>query len=67
MNNVLRADLVSEYDTTRYIIDLIESKNIVKHLDAKMLKKNKVYYTFIEDKNIVVSCLYAKIVVEEYE
>ncbi len=67
MNNVLRADLVSEYDTTRYIVDLIESKNIVKHLDAKMLKKNKVYYTFIEDKNVVVSCLYAKIVVEEYE
>ncbi|MBO4516779.1 hypothetical protein J5751_05120 [bacterium] len=59
--------MVSEYDTTRYIVDLIESKNIVKYLDAKMLKKNKVYYTFIEDKNIVVSCLYAKIVVEEYE
>jgi hypothetical protein len=67
MNNVLRADLVSEYDTTRYIIDLIESKNIVKHLDSKMLKKNKVYYTFIQDNDIIVSCLYAKIVVEEYE
>jgi len=67
MNNLLKDDLMSEYDTTRYIVDLIETRWLVKHLDSKMLKKNKVYYTFIQDNDIIVSCLYAKIVVEDYE
>ncbi len=67
MNNILRDDLRDEYDTTRYIVKLIETRDLVKQLDSKMLKRNKVYYTFIQDKKIVVSCIYAKIVVEEYE
>jgi transcriptional regulator of heat shock response len=36
-------------------------------LDSKLLKRNKVYYTFLQDKNTVVSCIYAKIIVEDYE
>lgn len=67
MNNLLRDDLRDEYDTTRYIVKLIETRDLVKQLDSKMLKRNKVYYTFLQDKKIVVSCIYAKIVVEEYE
>jgi transcriptional regulator of heat shock response len=67
MNNILRDDLMEDYDTTRYIIKLIETRWLVKELDSKLLKRNKVYYTFIQDKKIIVSCIYAKIVVEEYE
>lgn len=67
MNNILRDDLMEEYDTTRYIVKLIETKWLVKELDSKLLKRNKVYYTFLQDKNTVVSCIYAKIVVEDYE
>jgi transcriptional regulator of heat shock response len=67
MNNILRDDLMGEYDTTRYIVKLIETRWLVKQLDSKLLKRNKVYYTFLQDKNTVVSCIYAKIVVEDYE
>ena len=67
MNNILRDDLMEEYDTTRYIVKLIETKWLVKELDSKLLKRNKVYYTFLQDKKVIVSCIYAKIVVDEYE
>lgn len=67
MNNILRDDLREEYDTTRYIVKLIETRGLVKQLDTKLLKRNKVYYTFIQDKSTIVSCIYAKIVVEDYE
>jgi len=67
MNNILRDDLMEEYDTTRYIVKLIETRWLVKQLDSKLLKRNKVYYTFLQDKNTVVSCIYAKIIVEDYE
>lgn len=67
MNNILRDDLREEYDTTRYIVKLIETRWLVKELDSKLLKRNKVYYTFLQDKNTIVSCIYAKIVVEDYE
>lgn len=67
MNNILREDLMEDYDTTRSIVKLIETRGLVKELDSKLLKRNKVYYTFIQDKKIVISCIYAKIVVEEYE
>lgn len=67
MNNILREDLMDDYDVTRYIVKLIETRWLVKELDSKLLKRNKVYYTFIQEKKLVVSCIYAKIVVEEYE
>lgn len=67
MNNILKENLMDDYDVTRYIVKLIETRGLVKELDSKLLKRNKVYYTFIQDKKIVVSCIYAKIVVEDYE
>ena len=67
MNNILKDDLREDYDVTRYIVKLIETKWLVKEIDGKMIKRNKVYYTFIQDKKVVVSCIYAKIVVDEYE
>jgi hypothetical protein len=67
MNNILREDLMEDQETTRSIVKLIETRGLVKELDSKLLKRNKVYYTFIQNKKIVISCIYAKIVVEEYE
>jgi hypothetical protein len=59
--------MLDEYQTTRSIISFIEEKRIVKFIDSKILKKNQIYYTFIEDKKILISCLYAKITVEDYD
>lgn len=67
INNLLRDDLIDEYQTTRSIIKFIEDKKIVKFLDGKILKKNQIYYTFIEDNDIMISCLYVKIQMNWYD
>lgn len=67
INNLLRDDLVDEYEATRSIIRFIEEKRVVKFIDSKVLKKNQIYYTFIEDQKTTISCLYAKIYVQDYD
>ena len=67
INNLLRDDMVDEYQATKHIIRFIEEKKVVKFLDTKILKKNQIYYTFIEDDHTMISCLYAKITVQDYD
>lgn len=67
INNLLKDDMLDEYQTTRNIIRFIEEKRIVKFIDSKILKKNQIYYTFIEDQKTLISCLYAKITVDDYD
>ncbi|MCF7835207.1 hypothetical protein K9M48_04125 [Candidatus Gracilibacteria bacterium] len=67
MNNLLRDDLVDEYETTRNIIKFIENKRIVKFLDKKIIKNGHIYYTFVEDGDSVISVLYAKISIKDYD
>ncbi|MFA7717284.1 MAG: hypothetical protein WC875_01040 [Candidatus Absconditabacterales bacterium] len=67
INNLLRDDLVDEYQMTRNIIRFVEEKRVVKFIDSKILKRNQIYYTFIEDKDTIVSCLYSKISVQDYD
>ncbi len=67
INNLLRNDLVSEYETTRHIVRFIENKDVVKFLDTKIIKRNEIYYTFIQDKKTVISCVYAKVVINDYD
>ncbi len=67
INNLLREDLVNEYQATKNIISFIEEKRIVKFIDSKILKKNQIYYTFIEDHKTLISCLYSKVTIEDYD
>ncbi len=67
INNLLRDDLQDEYQATKKIIRFIEEKRIVKFIDSKILKKNQIYYTFIEDQKTLISCLYAKITIDDYD
>jgi transcriptional regulator of heat shock response len=67
INNLLRDDLIEEYHTTRNIIRFIEEKKLVKFLDGKMLKKNQIYYIFIENDEVTISCLYVKIQMNWYD
>ncbi len=67
INNLLRDDLKEEYEETRNIIKFIEERKIVKHIDSKILKKNQIYYTFLEDLNTVISTVYAKVTIEGYD
>lgn len=67
INNLLREDLKDEYDETRAIIKFIEERKIVKYIDEKILKKNQIYYTFVEDKTTLISTLYAKLTLNGYD
>lgn len=68
INNILREDLMDEYQNTRNIINFIEEKKIKNLLDGKILQKNQIYYNFIEDwQEWFIACLYAKITVNDYD
>ena len=67
INNLLRDDLKEDYEETRNIIKFIEEKRIVKHIDSKILKKNQIYYTFLDDQNTIISTVYAKINMDGYD
>ena len=67
INNLLRDDLKEEYEETRNIITFIEERRIVKHIDEKILKKNQIYYTFLEDQETIISTVYAKVSIEGYD
>ncbi|MEI7557887.1 MAG: hypothetical protein WCJ45_03530 [bacterium] len=63
----MRDDMMDEYHTTKNIIRFIEEKRIVKFIDSKILKKNQIYYTFIENQKTIISCLYTKITLQDYD
>ena len=67
INNLLKEESLDEYQATKQLIRFIEEKRIVKFVDSKMLKRNQMYYTFIEDQKLVISCLYAKIQIDDYD
>lgn len=67
INNLLKDDMIDEYQATKNIIRFIEERRIVKFIDSKMLKKNQTYYTFIQDQKTLISCLYAKVTIDDYD
>lgn len=67
INNLLRDDMLDEYHATKNIIKFIEDKRVVKFLDKKMIKRWHIYYTFIEDHDIVISAIYTKVLINDYD
>lgn len=67
INNLLQNAQLSDIDATKYIVQYIEDKKIVDVLGTQLLKKDKVYYTFIEADQHVISSIYAKINVSGYD
>ncbi|MDD2537600.1 MAG: hypothetical protein PHU61_03890 [Candidatus Absconditabacteria bacterium] len=67
MNNLLKDDHKEDYEETRNIITFIEERRIVKYIDGKILKKNQIYYTFVEDQNTMISTVYAKVTLNGYD
>jgi hypothetical protein len=67
INNLLRDDMIDEYSATRTIIRFIEEKKIVAFIDKKILKQKEVYYTFVNDQNTLISCVYVKISLDGYD
>ena len=67
INNLLRDDMIDEYSATRTIIRFIEEKKIVAFIDKKILKQREVYYTFDNDQDTLISCVYVKISLDGYD
>lgn len=67
VNNLLKESDKDNISETKAIISFIEEKKIVKHIDWKILKKNQMYYTFMEDWETTISAVYAKVVLEGYD
>ncbi len=67
INNLLRDDMLDEYHATKSIIKFIEDKKVVKFLDKKIIKRWHIYYTFIEDHDVVISVLFTKILINDYD
>lgn len=67
INNLLRDDMIDEYSATRTIIRFIEEKKIVPFIDKKILKNGEVYYTFVNDQDTLISCVYVKIALNDYD
>ena len=67
VNNLLKDADKDHLEKTKSIISFIEEKRIVKHIDGKILKKNQVYYTFMEDNDTTISAVYVKVVLEWYD
>ncbi len=67
INNLLKDDHIEEYHTIRNIVRFIEDKKIVSLIDNKIIKKNQMYYSFFEDTDIVISCVYAKVTIDDYD
>jgi hypothetical protein len=51
----------------RYIVDFIERKEIVDFLGTKIIKRWNVYYTFAQDGDKVLSCVYTKVSINDYD
>lgn len=67
INNLLRDDMIDEYSATRNIIRFIEEKKIVAFIDKKILKNREIYYTFVNDADTLISCVYVKINFNDYD
>jgi transcriptional regulator of heat shock response len=67
INNLLTEQMREEMDTMKYIVDFIERKEIVDFLGTKIIKRWNVYYTFAQDEDKVLSCVYTKVSVNDYD
>jgi transcriptional regulator of heat shock response len=67
INNLLTEQMREEAETMRYIVDFIERKEIVDFLATKIIKRGNVYYTFAQDGDKVLSCVYTKVSINDYD
>lgn len=67
INKLLHQTSITEFETTKGIVDYIETKKIIELLGKKIIKKGQIYYTFIEEEKNTISCLYTKVNINWYE
>lgn len=67
INNLLKDSRRDDYETTSYIVDFIEGRSIIDFVSKKILKRHQVYYTFVQEDKKILSCVYTKISINDYD
>ncbi len=67
INNLLTEKRTTEFDLMKYIVDFIEKKKLVDVLGTKVIKRWIIYYTFVESDDNALSCVYVKLMVNNYD
>lgn len=65
--NKLLKHMPDDFEGTSYIVEFIEKRGIIEFLGEKMIKRWQVYYSFIEHDDIVISCLYGKVMINNFD
>lgn len=67
VNKLLKDEMQpDDYSVTKQIIQIIEDKQIIGFLWWKILKNNQIYYSFIWEDSQCISCLFARIVINDF-
>jgi transcriptional regulator of heat shock response len=67
LDNLIKDMFVDDMSTVRYIVKFIESRELVQKLDARVIKNGKIYYTFLDHENKLISIVYTKILLNGYD
>lgn len=59
--------MIDEYSKTRTIVRFIEERKLLPLLTRKFGRTMEVYYTFVNDENTLISCVYVKVNFDGYD
>jgi len=67
INKLLKGEMLTEWELVKYIIEFIESQWVISVLSSRMIKNHQIYHTFVQEDEKVISIMYTKLVVNDYE
>jgi hypothetical protein len=67
LNNLLKESLLTDVETTRYLIKFIEGKEIIQTLHKKIMKKGMVYYTVLDNDEKLIAIVFTKLEVNGFD
>lgn len=66
INNLIKEELIWEYETIKDIVKFIEEKQIIQVLNSQQVEENHINFSFIKFNEKTISCLYLKININWY-
>ncbi len=67
INKLLRGEYLTESELVKHIIEFIESQRVVSVISSQMMKNSQIYHTFVQEDDKVISIMYTKVIVNDYE
>lgn len=67
INKLLQWDLLTQWELVKHIIEFIENQGVVAVISGQLMKNHQIYHTFVQEWEKVISIMYTKVVVNDYE